>query len=201
MRILLLGPPGAGKGTQAARISQALGIPAISTGEMFRDNVKRGTDLGKRVQALIEAGQYVPDELTNEIVFDRLSQPDAANGYLLDGYPRTIAQVYALREWHWARDTDFDHVLELDVPTAMVVERLLARAAIEGRADDTEEVIRERMRVYKEQTEPIKDMARSRGLLREIDGSRDVDAVFEDCMTALRTSYPAPPRPPRPASA
>jgi adenylate kinase len=201
MRILLLGPPGAGKGTQAARISQALGIPAISTGEMFRDNVKRGTDLGKRVQALIDAGQFVPDDLTNEIVFDRLSQQDAADGYLLDGYPRTIAQVYALREWHWARDTDFDHVLTLEVPTSMVVERLLARAAIEGRADDTEEVIRERMRVYKEQTEPIKDMARSRGLLREIDGSRDVETVFEDCMAQLRTPYPAAPRPPRPATA
>ena len=197
MRLLILGPPGAGKGTQASRIAEALKIPAISTGDIFRTNIKNDTPLGKKVQGIIEAGHYVPDEVTNEIVFDRLSQDDAKNGYLLDGYPRTIEQVWALREWHWAHDTDLDHVIELTVPDEQVVERLLKRAEIEGRADDTEEVIRQRMKVYHAETTPISDMARERGLLREVDGTGSIDEVFERCMAALKTPVVAPPRPER----
>lgn len=199
MRLLVLGPPGAGKGTQASRIAQALSIPAISTGDIFRANIKAGTALGKQVHAIIESGHFVSDELTNEIVFDRLRQPDAADGYLLDGYPRTVEQTWALREFHWSQDTDLDHVLELKVPVDEVVARLLKRAEIEGRADDTEEVIRERMRVYQEQTTPISDMARERGLLREIDGTGDVDDVFRRCMEALSQPAVTPPRPSRQA--
>ncbi len=197
MRLLILGPPGAGKGTQASRIAEALKIPAISTGDIFRTNIRNNTPLGQKVQGIIEAGQYVPDEVTNEIVFDRLSQDDAKNGYLLDGYPRTIEQVWALREWHWGHDTDLDHVIELTVPDEQVVERLLKRAEIEGRADDTEEVIRERMKVYHAETTPIADMARERGLLREVDGTGSIDQVFERCMEALKTPVVAPPRPGR----
>lgn len=197
MRLLILGPPGAGKGTQASRIAEALKIPAISTGDIFRTNIKNDTPLGKKVQGIIEAGHYVPDEVTNEIVFDRLSQDDAKNGYLLDGYPRTIEQVWALREWHWGHDTDLDHVIELTVPDEQVVERLLKRAEIEGRADDTEEVIRQRMKVYHAETTPISDMARERGLLREVDGTGSIDEVFERCMAALKTPVVAPPRPER----
>lgn len=200
MRLLMLGPPGAGKGTQAARIAEALEIPAISTGDIFRENIKNQTPLGQKVQAIIEAGHYVPDDVTNEIVFDRLQQPDAANGYLLDGYPRTVEQTWALREFHWGQDTDLDHVIELMVPDEDVVGRLLKRAEIEGRADDTEEVIRERMRVYHSETTPISDMARERGLLREVDGTGTMDEVFQRCMDALAQPTRTPPRPERSAA-
>lgn len=197
MRLLILGPPGAGKGTQAARIADALGVPAISTGEIFRQHMKAGTELGKRVQAIISAGHYVSDELTNEIVFDRLAQPDARQGYILDGYPRTIEQVWALREYHWRGDTDLDHCLELVVDEDEVVARLLKRAEVEQRPDDTEDVIRERLRIYREQTKPISDMARDRGLLREIDGSGEPDDVFRRCMAAVAVPAEKPPRPQR----
>ncbi len=200
MRLLILGPPGAGKGTQAARIAAELGIPAISTGDIFRANIKAGTPLGKQVQSLIESGQYVPNDVTNAIVFDRLTHDDAANGYLLDGYPRTVDQVWALRRWHWERDVDLDAVLELVVPDEEVVQRLLNRAQIEGRADDTEEVIRERMRVYHKETTPISEMSDERGLLRKIDGTGTVDEVFERCMARLREPTSTPPRPEPPAA-
>lgn len=200
MRLLMLGPPGAGKGTQAARIAEALQIPAISTGDIFRDNIKRQTPLGKRVQDIIESGHFVPDDVTNEIVFDRLREPDAAHGYLLDGYPRTVEQTWALREFHWSQDTDLDHVLELQVPDDEVVDRLLKRAEIEGRADDTEDVIRERMKVYHVETTPIADMARERGLLREIDGTGTMDEVYDRCMAALEQPTKTPPRPERPTA-
>lgn len=186
MRLLILGPPGAGKGTQAARIAEHLGIPAISTGDIFRANIKGGTDLGKKVQGILAAGQYVPDEVTNEIVADRLTHDDARDGFLLDGYPRTLAQVKALDEMLAASDHELDAVLELQVPTEEVVQRLLNRAAIEGRADDTEDVIRERMSVYTAQTSPLADEYAGRGLLRTVDGTGDMDEVFDRLANALR---------------
>lgn len=186
MRLLILGPPGAGKGTQAARIAEHLGVPAISTGDIFRANIKGGTDLGKKVQGILAAGQYVPDEVTNEIVADRLTHDDAREGFLLDGYPRTLAQVKALDEMLAASGHALDAVLELQVPTEEVVQRLLKRASIEGRADDTEDVIRERMAVYTAQTSPLADEYRSRDLLRAVDGTGDMDQVFERLATALR---------------
>ncbi|WP_116114458.1 adenylate kinase [Austwickia chelonae] len=197
MRLLLLGPPGAGKGTQAARISAALRIPAISTGDIFRTHIREQTSLGKRVQSIIESGHFVPDEVTNEIVFDRLQKEDARQGYLLDGYPRTVEQTWALREFHWQQDLDLDHVIELVVPDDILVSRLLKRSQIEGRADDNEDVIRERMKVYKSETIPISEMARSRGLLREVDGMGSVDDVFSRCMEVLAVESPRPPRPQR----
>ncbi len=197
MRLLILGPPGAGKGTQAGRVAEALKIPAISTGDIFRANIKNKTPLGLRIQEIIESGQFVPDEATNKVVFERLAQDDAKDGYLLDGYPRTIEQVWALREWHWSQDTDLDHVIELKVPDQQVVARLLKRAEIEGRPDDTEDVIRERMKVYHDETTPISEMARDRGLLREVDGTGTIEQVFDRCMKALLTPVVTPPRPER----
>ncbi|WP_168582096.1 adenylate kinase [Gephyromycinifex aptenodytis] len=185
MRLIILGPPGAGKGTQSARLSETLDIPAISTGDIFRANIKEGTELGQQVQELLAAGKFVPDDVTNAIVADRLSHDDAAGGYLLDGYPRTLAQVEALDALLAEQGHALDAVLELTVDTEEVVARLLKRAEIEGRADDTEEVIRERMSIYVQQTEPLSTLYRERGLLREVDGMSEVDVVFARLMAAL----------------
>ncbi|WP_226345759.1 adenylate kinase [Agilicoccus flavus] len=188
MRLIILGPPGAGKGTQAARIAGELGVPAISTGDIFRSNIKGGTELGRKVADILAAGRYVPDSVTNEIVADRLAQPDAAAGFLLDGYPRTPDQVGALDQMLAADGKSLDHVLELQVPVDVVVERLLKRAQIEGRADDTEDVVRERLAVYTRETEPLAARYAERGLLRTVDGTGDVDDVFARLMGALRAT-------------
>ncbi len=177
MRMIILGPPGAGKGTQAAGIASALGIPAISTGDMFRENIKNGTELGKTVQNLLATGQYVSDEVTNEMLFERISRDDAAKGFLLDGYPRTLAQVEALDAWLAERGQKIDCVLELTVDTEAVVERLLKRAEIQGRADDTESVIRDRQALYTAETEPLTKVYGERGLLIQVDGMGEIDEV------------------------
>jgi adenylate kinase len=186
-RLVILGPPGAGKGTQATRIAESLGIPAVSTGDIFRTNIKNETALGLQVKEILASGAYVPDEVTNAIVRDRLDQPDAAAGFLLDGYPRTLAQVTDLDEMLTASGTSLDAVLELTVDTDEVVQRLLKRAEIDGRADDTEDVIRHRMNVYVQETEPLAAIYRERGLLRRVDGMGDMDEVTERLQTALRT--------------
>ena len=184
-RLLIIGPPGAGKGTQAARIVERYGVPQISTGDIFRANIKAGTALGKRVSQIIEAGGLVPDELTNEIVADRLQADDVANGFLLDGYPRTVDQVHALDRVLEADARALDAVLLLEVDTDEVVSRLLGRAQIEGRADDTEEVIRHRQEIYAEQTKPLVDLYGLRGKLVAVDGLGEVDDVTERIFTAL----------------
>ncbi len=185
MRLIILGPPGAGKGTQASRIAEHFGIPAISTGDIFRANIKNETELGQQVKAILAAGGYVSDEITNAIVEDRLGQDDCARGFLLDGYPRTLAQVEALDGMLAASGGSLDRVLELTVDDDVVVGRLLKRAEIEGRADDTEEVIRERMAIYHRETKPLSDTYRERGLLVEVDGDGEVDAVTERITSAL----------------
>ncbi|MGZ4599997.1 adenylate kinase [Oryzihumus sp.] len=185
MRLIILGPPGAGKGTQAARIAERLGIPAISTGDIFRANIKNGTALGKQVQEILAAGKYVPDEVTNAIVRDRLMQDDAGKGFLLDGYPRTQAQVAELDAMLAEGGHQLDAVLELTADTDEVVARLLKRAELEGRADDTEEVIRHRQEVYVEETAPLAAIYRERGLLRPVDGMGDVDTVTARLENAL----------------
>lgn len=182
-RIILIGPPGAGKGTQAAKLSESLGVPAISTGDIFRANIKGGTELGKQVQAIIERGELVPDSLTNEIVADRLAQSDAAAGFLLDGYPRTVDQVTALDEM--LEGDSLDAVVLLEADTDEVVARLLKRAQLEGRADDTEEVIRHRQDVYAEQTAPLIDLFSKRGILVSVDGMGSVDEVGERIASGL----------------
>jgi adenylate kinase len=187
MRLIILGPPGAGKGTQAARLAERLGIPAISTGDIFRYNIKNETPLGLQVKEILAAGAYVPDEVTNAIVRDRLSQPDATSGFLLDGYPRTQAQATELDDILAAQGSSLDAVLELTVDTEEVVERLLKRAETDGRADDTEDVIRHRQDVYVKETAPLAAIYRERGLLHEIDGMGDMDTVTERLQAALRT--------------
>jgi adenylate kinase len=185
MRLLILGPPGAGKGTQASRVAERYGIPAISTGAIFRSNIKNQTDLGRQVEAILAAGDYVPDEMTNAIVADRLHWADAQPGFLLDGYPRTMGQVEALDEFLSVDGLALDAVLELTVQTEPVVARLLKRAEIEGRADDTEEVIRNRFAVYHKQTAPLAAKYRDRGILVQVDGMGEVDEVTDRIVAAL----------------
>ncbi|WP_312718582.1 adenylate kinase [Mobilicoccus sp.] len=185
MRLIILGPPGAGKGTQASRIADRLSIPAISTGDIFRANIKNETELGLQVKELLAAGRFVPDDVTNSIVENRLAEDDARNGFLLDGYPRTLEQVRALDDMLAKHGTELDKVLELVVDVDEVVGRLLRRAEIEGREDDTEDVIRERMRVYTEETAPLSAVYREKGLLVEVDGMGEVDEITARISDAL----------------
>ena len=185
MRLLILGPPGAGKGTQAARIAESFGIPAISTGDIFRANIKDETPLGKQVKEVLASGGYVTDEITNAIVRDRLFEDDAERGFLLDGYPRTAAQVEALDAILAEHGHTLEVVLELTVDEDAVVARLLKRAEIEGRDDDSEEVIRERQAIYRRETAPLTEVYSGRGLLVQVDGMGSVDEVFSRISSAL----------------
>jgi adenylate kinase len=190
MRLLILGPPGAGKGTQARLIAERFGIPAISTGDIFRANVRDRTPLGVKVKAIMDAGDYVPDELTNQLVRDRLAEPDATDGFLLDGYPRTADQVRELDTILEQQGHPLQHVLELTVDTEEVVGRLLRRAETDGRSDDTEDVIRRRQQVYAAETAPLVDTYRERGLLVQVDGMGAVEEVSERVLAALEAREP-----------
>ncbi|MDP3967703.1 MAG: adenylate kinase [Nocardioides sp.] len=185
MRIILMGPPGAGKGTQAKVVAERLSIPAISTGDIFRANVSDGTPLGVEAQRYMDAGEYVPDEVTNAMVRDRIAEADARGGFLLDGYPRTVAQVHELDTMLEATGDSVDAVVVLTVDGDEVVQRLLQRAETEGRADDTEDVIRHRQEVYAEQTAPLVEVYGDRGLVREVDGMGEVDEVSERIFAVL----------------
>jgi adenylate kinase len=185
MRMLLIGPPGAGKGTQAVRVAQTYKVPAISTGDIFRANVSTGTPLGLKAKEYMDRGAYVPDELTNALVLDRLAQDDVAKGFLLDGFPRTLAQVYTLDECLTERGSDLDVVVQLVVDTEEVVRRLLKRAHDQGRSDDTEDVIRHRLEVYQEQTHPLTDVYQERGLLRSVDAVGTLDEVTDRILLAV----------------
>ncbi|WP_370195028.1 adenylate kinase [Nocardioides sp.] len=185
MRMIFMGPPGAGKCTQAAVVAEKYGIPAISTGDIFRANVGEGTPLGLEAKRYMDAGEYVPDSVTNNMVRDRLAQPDAEPGFLLDGYPRTLAQVEELDGMLAASGASLDAVVVLTVDSEELVQRLLKRAETSGRSDDTEEVIRHRQDVYTEQTAPLIDVYRDRGLLLEVDGLGEVTEVSERILTAL----------------
>lgn len=184
-RLLIIGPPGSGKGTQAARITEQLGIVAISTGDIFRANVKGETPLGLEAKKYMEAGDYVPDSVTNRMVRDRLKQDDVANGFLLDGYPRTSAQVDELDGILEENGTSLDVVLQLTADSKELVARLLKRAEIEGRADDTEDVIRHRLDLYEKQTQVVVDRYLERGIVRHVDGLGDIDEVTERVLGAL----------------
>ena len=186
MRLIIVGPPGAGKGTQASRIAASFGIPAISTGDIFRANIKNETDLGKQVKDILSSGGYVTDEVTNAIVRDRLHEDDAAQGFLLDGYPRTLPQVDALDAMLAEDGHALDAVLELTVDEDAVVQRLIKRAEIEGRSDDTEQVIRERQAIYRKETAPLAELYGQRGLLVQVDGMGEVDEVTTRIEEALR---------------
>jgi adenylate kinase len=185
MRVLFMGPPGAGKGTQAALVAEHFGIPQISTGDIFRANVAAGTELGVIAKRYMEAGEYVPDEVTNDMVRARLGQPDARRGFLLDGYPRTVDQVARLDEMLADLGTSLDGVIVLCVDREELIARLLERARTSGRADDTEEVIRYRQEVYAQQTTPLLSLYSDRGLVVEVDGHGTVDEVAERIWSAL----------------
>ncbi|MFD7075820.1 adenylate kinase [Nocardioides sp. NPDC057577] len=191
MRIIIMGPPGAGKGTQAKHIAQHHGIPAISTGDIFRTNVSLATPLGLEAKRYLDAGEYVPDEITNNMVRDRIGEPDAAGGFLLDGYPRTLAQVEELDGMIESTGHELDAVISLVVDEDEVVTRLLQRARIEGRADDTEDIIRRRQEIYLEQTAPLIGAYRERGLIVEVDGLGEVDEVTKRILSACDSSADA----------
>ena len=185
MRLILMGPPGAGKGTQAKYVAEHFGIPAISTGDIFRANVSKGTELGLKAQQFMNAGEYVPDEVTNLMVRHRIDEEDAAPGFLLDGYPRTLAQVEELDGMIRFTGHSLDAVVVLTVDADEIVQRLLQRAQLEGRPDDTEDVIRRRQELYAEQTEPLIGVYRERGLLIEVDGMGEVSDVTARIFDAL----------------
>lgn len=184
-RFLLIGPPGAGKGTQAARLAESYGIPAISTGDIFRFNVKNETELGKLAKSFMDRGEYVPDSVTNDLVRDRLNMDDAAAGFLLDGYPRTADQVTELDSILAEQGQSLEAVILLTADTDEVVRRLLNRAIEQGRADDTEGVIRRRLEVYEAETAPLTSVYASRGLVIMVDGLGAIDEVTDRIVEAL----------------
>ncbi len=184
-RFLIIGPPGAGKGTQAARLSALFGIPAIATGDIFRFNIKNETPLGVEVKSIVDAGDYVPDSLTNELVRSRLMEPDAANGFLLDGYPRTTSQVEFLDEILGEKHQALDAVVRLVADVEIVVTRLRKRSIEQGRVDDSEEAIRHRQDVFLRETAPLIEIYSERGQLVTVDGIGDVDVVAERILTGL----------------
>lgn len=198
MRLLLMGPPGAGKGTQAAVIAERFAVPAISTGDIFRTNVAEQTTLGVAAQTYMDAGEYVPDEITNAMVADRLAERDCADGFLLDGYPRTPQQVVELDSLLELSGVRLDAVVLLEADPDELVSRLLARSEEQGRADDTESVIRRRLEVYAAETGPLAAGYAERDLLATVDGLGPVDEITERILTALtsmsaqRTATSAP---------
>lgn len=184
-RLILLGPPGAGKGTQAELLAQTLNVPAISTGDIFRSNIKGGTELGKLVQEYTSKGELVPDSVTNDMVRDRLAADDVADGFLLDGYPRNVAQVAELDDILADLGLELSGAVEITADSDVVVDRLLKRAQIEGRVDDTEDVIRYRLEVYAAQTAPVSALYAARGNLVQVDGIGDVEAVAQRITSAI----------------
>jgi len=187
-RLLLLGPPGAGKGTQAQSLAERLGVPQVSTGEMLRAAVAAGSEVGKRAKAFMEAGKLVPDEVVIDVAEQRLGQPDARKGFILDGFPRTAAQADALDKLLPSLGVSLECCVSLQVDEEELVKRLLKRAEIEGRADDNERTIRTRMQVYKESTAPLIAYYRARGVLREVDGEGSVSEVAKRLEQALASA-------------
>jgi len=185
IRILLIGPPGAGKGTQAALLAKHFGIPAISTGDIFRENVRNETPLGLEAKAFMDRGEYVPDSLTNALVRDRLNQEDAVNGFLLDGYPRTIDQVEELDDILQETEKKLDVVVQLTAESEELLRRLSGRAEEQGRSDDTPDVIKRRLDVYEEQTAPLIDIYASRSLVAKVNGLGEIADVTKRIIEVL----------------
>jgi len=185
VRMLLVGPPGAGKGTQAVLLSKAFSIPAISTGDIFRANVRDETPLGLEAKGFMDRGEYVPDTLTNALVADRLSQDDCESGFLLDGYPRTLDQVRALDEVLAAQGNQLDVVVELTVDPDIVIDRIRVRSTEQGRTDDTEDVMRNRLELYARETAPLIQVYGGRNILVSVDGIGSIDGVTGRIVDAL----------------
>ena len=186
--IVILGPPGAGKGTQAKRISAGTGIPHIATGDMLREAIATETELGLRIKSVYDAGDLVPDDLMIELIRERLGVPDTAEGFILDGFPRTVAQAEALDRMLEEIDRELLAVLYFQVPDELAVERLHVRALQEGRTDDTPEIIRHRLEVFHKSTEPVVEYYRSKGILVGIHAERPIDAVFAEVQEVLETA-------------
>jgi adenylate kinase len=186
MRLILFGPPGAGKGTQAVAISEAFSLPHIATGDILRDNVRNETDLGRQAKLYMDQGALVPDDVVIAMVDERLTRDDVSDGFLLDGFPRTVAQAKALDEVLTGHGTAVDAVLRLLVDDEELVSRLLQRALEQGRSDDTREVVQTRLQVYREETEPLVDRYRQQGVLHEIDGQGSIDEVRERVLDTVR---------------
>ena len=192
MNLLVLGPQGAGKGTQAQRIAADFGIPHISTGDMFRAAIDAQTPLGRRVQPILASGELVPDALTVELIGDRLSAPDAAEGFILDGFPRNLEQATALDELLESLDRRLDAVLFFDLSDDVAMERLLKRASLENRADDTPEVIQRRLAIYHRETKPVIEHYRVKGLLVPLNAAQEIPAVWAETQSALELLRTAP---------
>ena len=185
MNIVLLGAPGVGKGTQAVRLAEKYKVPHISTGDIFRANIKEGTELGKKAKAYMDEGKLVPDELTCDLVVDRIAQDDAANGYVLDGFPRTIPQAEALKKMLDDRGDKVAAMIELDVPEDELMTRLIKRGQESGRADDNEETIKKRLVVYHSQTQPLIEWYKKEGLHHHINGSGTLERIFNDIQKVI----------------
>lgn len=185
MRIVLLGAPGSGKGTQATLLQQHLGVPHISTGELFRAAVQDQTPLGVKIRSIMDRGELVPDDLTLELLEERMARPDAASGFILDGYPRNLAQAESLDELLEKLGLPVQEAVQIDVDPEEVIARIARRGAAEGRSDDSEEIARNRLRVYDEQTAPVIDYYGERGLLTRVLGSGTVEEVFQLILSVL----------------
>ncbi len=179
MRIVLLGAPGSGKGTQAALLVEELKLPHISTGELLRSAVKAGSELGIKAKAVMDRGELVSDDIVLGLIEERLSQADAKAGFILDGYPRNLAQAHALDQLLGRINQPVDEALQIDVDVDMVISRIAKRAAEEGRSDDTEEVVRNRMKVYSDQTAPVVDYYARQGVLSRVLGEGTIEEVFQ----------------------
>jgi len=186
MRIVLLGPPGSGKGTQAALLVERLGVPHISTGALLRNAAKRGTELGLKAKALTDKGELVPDDVISDMIEERLSRDDVANGFILDGYPRNLAQAKSLDALLERLGKPVDEAILIDLDAERIIKRIAKRAKEEGRADDTEETVRNRLQVYAEQTAPVADYYASRGLLTKVLGEGGVDEIFQRIVGILK---------------
>jgi adenylate kinase len=191
MHVVFLGPPGSGKGTQAKLLAERLQVPDIATGEMLRAAVLEGTPLGGKVKTVMESGDLVPDDLMIALIRERLAAPDAADGFVLDGFPRTVDQALALERILNGNEKSVDVVVNLAVPEAVLIDRLAGRSGLEHRSDDGRHTVLERLRVYHEKTEPLIDFYRQRGLLTEVDGIGTVPEITERLGNALRQARPA----------
>ena len=187
LRALLLAPPGAGKGTQGDRLAQLYGVPHLATGDMLREHVAKGTPVGEEARHYMEGGELVPDRIVLELVRETLGEPEPRDGYVLDGFPRTLAQARTAHEWGTAHGRTFHKVISLEVPEEELVRRILERGRASGRMDDNEETVRRRLQVYRESTQPLLDYYRDRGILAEVDGTGSIDEVTDRIKQVLDT--------------
>lgn len=191
MRIVLLGAPGSGKGTQAAILTEQLEVPHISTGVLLRAAVEAGTELGQKARSIMDRGELLPDDIMLDLIEERLQQPDAQKGFILDGYPRNLSQADALDTLLDRIDKPLDVAIQIDIDTDLVVERIAKRAAEEGRSDDSEETVRKRLDVYEEQTAPVVGFYAEKGLLTRVLGEGSIDEVNQRIMAVLKAESAA----------